>query len=128
VRRTSGRPTWCANEPRRAAEDPREGYHLEADLADNAIAYLRELRLSHPDRPFFLWYGSAAPHAPHQVPDEWIERFHGRFDEGWDAGARRPIVDSSNSASFRGHTAVPRPPWVEGVVDVDEPRRRLYAA
>ena len=33
---------------------PEEGYHLEADLADNAIAYLRELRLSHPDRPFFL--------------------------------------------------------------------------
>src|SRR5204863_1579444 len=64
---------------------PQDGYHLDADLADNAIAYVRELRLSHPDRPFLLWYASAAPHAPHQAPAEWIERFRGQFDDGWDA-------------------------------------------
>ena len=65
--------------------EPDDGYHLDADLADNAIAYLRELRISHPDRPFLLWYASAAPHAPHQAPPEWIDRFRGRFDDGWDA-------------------------------------------
>ena len=38
-----------------------------------------------PHRPFLLWYASAAPHAPHQAPPEWIDRFRGRFDDGWDA-------------------------------------------
>src|SRR5438874_1328138 len=56
---------------------PDEGYHLDADLADNAIAYLDELRASHPERPFLLWYATAAPHAPHQAPPAWIERFRG---------------------------------------------------
>src|SRR4029078_6907911 len=64
--------------------EPGDGYHLDADLADNAIAYLRELRVSHPASPFFLWSASAAPHAPHQAPPEWIDRFRGRFDDGWD--------------------------------------------
>ncbi len=86
ARRTSGRRTSCATRTtssRRAT--PADGYHLDADLADNAIAYLRELRISHPDRPFLLWYASAAPHAPHQAPPEWIDRFRGQFDDGWDA-------------------------------------------
>jgi arylsulfatase len=47
---------------------PDAGYHLDANLADQAIAYMRELRAASPDRPFFMWYASAAPHAPHQVP------------------------------------------------------------
>src|SRR5215472_12188470 len=71
---------------------PNEGYHLDADLADNAIAYLDELRASHPDRPFLLWYASAAPHAPHQAPPEWIERFRGRFDDGWDDWRTNTLV------------------------------------
>ena len=107
---------------------PEEGYHLEADLADNAIAYLRELRLSHPDRPFFLWYGSAAPHAPHQVPDEWIERFHGRFDEGWDAWREATHRRQLELGILpEGTPLSPRPPWVEEWSTIDEPRRRLYA-
>ena len=75
---------------------PAEGYHLDADLADQAIDYLRELRLSHPDRPFLLWYASGAPHAPHQAPPEWIDRFRGRFDDGWDAW-REATLDRQKS-------------------------------
>ena len=107
---------------------PEAGYHLEADLADNAISYLSELRLSHPERPFFLWYGSAAPHAPHQAPEEWIERFRGRFDDGWDAWReathRRQIELGVLPA---GTPLSPRPSWVEEWSTINEPRRRLYA-
>ena len=107
---------------------PEEGYHLEADLADNAIAYLRELRRSHPERPFFLWYGSGAPHAPHQAPPEWIERFRGRFDAGWDAwreATHRRQLETGILAE--GTPLSPRPPWVEEWSTIDGPRRRLYA-
>ena len=98
--------------------DPSDGYHLDADLADNAIAYLRELRISHPQRPFLLWYASAAPHAPHQAPPEWIDRFRGQFDDGWDAwrDATLAAPDRARHPSRR-HAAVGPSAVDRGVVD-----------
>ena len=53
---------------------PEAGYHLDADLADEAIRQVRDLHVHDPDRPFFLWYATGSPHAPHQAPAEWIDR------------------------------------------------------
>ncbi len=107
---------------------PAEGYHLDADLADEAIVSLRELRLSHPDRPFLLWYASGAPHAPHQAPPEWIDRFRGRFDDGWDAW-REATFDRQKSLGIVPPDAElsERPEWVEPWSEIDPERRRLYA-
>lgn len=63
---------------------PEEGYHLTEDLTDEAIAYLRDLRQIDPHKPFFMYYAPGATHAPHHVPKEWIERYAGRFDEGYE--------------------------------------------
>jgi len=107
---------------------PHDGYHLDADLADNAIAYLRELRLAHPQRPFFLWYASAAPHAPHQAPPEWIARFRGRFDGGWDAWREATLARQRELGIVPPTTELSaRPPWVEPWDEIDADRRRLYA-
>jgi arylsulfatase len=112
-------------EPPRA---PEAGYHLDADLADNAIAYLDELRASHPDRPFLLWYASAAPHAPHQAPPEWIERFRGRFDGGWDAWRDATFARQRELGVTPGAAALSeRPAWIPPWSDLDADRRRLYA-
>jgi arylsulfatase len=107
---------------------PEDGYHLDADLADQAIAYLRELRFAHPHRPFFLWYASAAPHAPHQAPPEWIERFRGRFDGGWDAW-RAATLERQHALGIVPPDAQlsERPPWIEPWDEIDPERRRLYA-
>src|SRR5262245_12444292 len=64
---------------------PENGYHLSADLADQAIAYLGDLRAVDADRPFFLYLATGACHSPHHAPPEWIERYRGQFDEGWDS-------------------------------------------
>ena len=67
---------------------PHEGradYHLSEDLADQAITWIQRHRGSAPDRPFFCYFAPPAVHAPHHVWPEWIERFRGRFDGGWDA-------------------------------------------
>lgn len=112
-------------EPPRA---PADGYHLDADLADNAIAYLRELRAASPDRPFFMWYGSAAPHAPHQVAPEWIDRYRGHFDDGWDAWREGTLERQKALGVVPADTVLSeRPEWVESWDEIDEPRRRLYA-
>ena len=59
-------------------------YHLSEDLADQAIAWIRRQRVSAPDRPFFCYFAPPAVHTPHHVWPEWIDRFAGRFDAGWD--------------------------------------------
>ena len=107
---------------------PEEGYHLDADLADAAIEYHRQHRLAHPDRPFMMWYASAAPHAPHQAPPEWIERHAGRFDAGWDAWrdqvlARQKELGMVDAGVELSH----RPDWVPAWEDLDGDHKRLYA-
>lgn len=60
-------------------------YHLTADLADRAISWLHEVKDARPDRPYLLYIATGATHAPHHAPKDWIDRFKGRFDKGWDA-------------------------------------------
>ena len=107
---------------------PEEGYHLDADLADEAIAQLRNLHLHNPDRPFFLWYASGSPHAPHHAPAEWMERYRGRFDDGWDVW-REETFARQKALGIVPDDAVlsARPAWVEAWDDIDDERRRLYA-
>ena len=62
----------------------REGYHLTEDLADHAIDWIYRQRSSAPDRPWFTYFSTPAVHAPHHAPTEWINRFAGHFDMGWD--------------------------------------------
>src|SRR6516162_3937173 len=59
-------------------------YHLTEDLADHAIAWMRNVKSLAPDKPFFLYVAPGATHAPHQAPADWIAKFKGQFDMGWD--------------------------------------------
>ena len=64
---------------------PEDGYHLSKDLADQAIEMLRNKNASNPSKPFFMWFNPGANHAPHQVPEDWIAKYKGKFDDGYDA-------------------------------------------
>jgi arylsulfatase A-like enzyme len=59
------------------------GYNLITDMADEGIKYMRQLKASAPEQPFFLYYVPGGTHAPHQPKQEWIDKFHGKFDMGW---------------------------------------------
>jgi arylsulfatase len=59
------------------------GYNLTTDLADDAIRYMQELNASAPEKPFFLYYVPGGTHSPHQPTKEWIDKFKGKFDMGW---------------------------------------------
>ena len=60
-------------------------YNLTTDLADEAIGYMKELNAAAPDKPFFLYYVPGGSHSPHQPKAEWVEKFKGKFDKGWNA-------------------------------------------
>ena len=62
----------------------RHDYHMTEDIADKAIAWMRLQRASNPHRPFFTYFATGAMHCPHHVWPEYIERFKGQFDGGWD--------------------------------------------
>ncbi len=63
---------------------PAEGYHLSEDLADRAISWLEQQSALAPDKPFFMYFAPGATHAPHLVPDDWRDKYVGKFDAGWD--------------------------------------------
>jgi arylsulfatase len=64
---------------------PENGYHLTEDLADRAVAWMRQQKALTPDKPFFVYFAPGATHAPHHVPPGWSERYRGQFDDGWDS-------------------------------------------
>ncbi len=62
--------------------DPK--YHLSADLADKAIAWLDKHEAYAPDKPFFMYWATGASHGPHHIFKEWADKYKGKFNEGWD--------------------------------------------
>jgi arylsulfatase A-like enzyme len=64
---------------------PEKGYHLSKDLADKAIQMLKDQKSTNPSKPWYMWYCPGANHAPHQAPAEYIAKYKGKFDDGYDA-------------------------------------------
>src|SRR5580692_4430303 len=68
-------------EPPKTAE---EGYHFTEDMTDKAISWVRQQKALMGDKPFFMYFAPGACHAPHHVPQEWADKYKGKFDQGWD--------------------------------------------
>jgi arylsulfatase A-like enzyme len=103
-----------------------EGYHLSADLADRAIEFVGDLRAVDADRPFFLYLCTGACHSPHHAPTEWIDRYKGAFDSGWDAWRDEVFARQLSLGLLPAGTALsPRPPWVPAWSELDDVEREL---
>jgi arylsulfatase A-like enzyme len=72
------------NHPVEPPAMPEDGYHLTTDLTDKAVEFIRDAKMLVPDKPFFMYFCPGATHAPHHAPKEWIERYKGRFDMGYE--------------------------------------------
>jgi arylsulfatase A-like enzyme len=73
------------NHPVDQNKSPEEGYHFTDDITDRALEFIRDAKVIAPEKPFFLYYAPGACHAPHHAPKEWIEKYKGRFDAGYEA-------------------------------------------
>ena len=69
--------------------DPEDGYHLSEDLVDHAIGFVHDTNSIRPDRPFFMYLAFGASHAPHQAPAAYLDKYRGRYDDGWDVARDR---------------------------------------
>jgi arylsulfatase len=105
-----------------------EGYHFSEDIVDKAIAWIRGTRVMTPDKPFFLYCSFGATHAPHHVAKEYIEKYKGKFDKGWDA------VRDETLANMKAKGTVPpdaeltdRPIGVLAWDELNETQKMVYA-
>jgi arylsulfatase len=64
---------------------PDEGYHLSKDLADHAISMIKDQKAGNPSKPWYMWFCPGANHAPHHCPEEYIAKYKGKFDDGYEA-------------------------------------------
>ncbi|MBQ4900773.1 arylsulfatase [Paenibacillus sp. Marseille-P2973] len=109
-------------------KQPEEGYHLTEDLTDKAIQYVREQKSAAPDKPFFLYLAYGATHAPHHAPKEFIDKYAGKYDQGWDV-AREQWFSRQKKLGIIPQNAQlpPRNPGVKPWHSLTPTERQLFA-
>ena len=95
------------NHPVEQPYSPEEGYHLSVDITDRAIAYIDDVKSIAPDRPIFLYYAPGCAHAPHHVPKEWIEKYKGRFDAGYEQARETMLAKQKELGIVSQDTELP---------------------
>jgi arylsulfatase len=107
---------------------PAEGYHLSEDLVDHAIGFIHDTVSIRPDRAFFTYLAFGAMHAPHQAPAAYLERYRGRFDDGWDVARDKWFARQLEMGLLPADTQLaPRNPGVEAWDSLPDNQRRLAA-
>ncbi len=105
-----------------------DGYHVSEDIVDQSMGWIRDLKSVRPDRPFFLYLAFGATHAPHQAPREYIERYRGKFDQGWDAAREEWFARQlAMGVVPPGTTLAPRNPGVAAWEELTENQRKFAA-
>jgi arylsulfatase A-like enzyme len=106
--------------------DPK--YHLDADLADHASAWIRQQHSLAPDKPFFAYYAPGLAHAPHQAPKEWIAKFKGQFDQGWDKVREETLARQIKQGVVpEGTKLTARPKEIPAWDSLSDDQKKLYA-
>ena len=95
------------NHPVEPPRTPEEGYHLTDDLTDKALEFIKDAKAIAPEKPFFLYYAPGACHAPHHAPTEWIEKFKGRFDMGYEAMREQTLARQKEMGLVPADTELP---------------------
>ena len=105
-----------------------EGYHLDEDLIDRAIHFILDAHVIAPDKPFFLYHAPGCAHAPHQVAPEWIEKYKGKFDMGWDEYREVVFARQKELGIFPADAELsPRDPDVPAWDTLSDQQKKLYA-
>ena len=103
-------------------------YHFMTDMTDKASAWIRYQKAITPDKPFFVYFAPGATHAPHHVPKEWIAKWKGRFDQGWDRIREETLVRQTRMGLVPpGTKLAPKPPAIKDWDKLSDDEKRLFA-
>jgi arylsulfatase A-like enzyme len=104
------------------------GYNLITDMADDAINYMSSLNAAAPEKPFFVYYVPGGTHSPHQPKKEWIDKFKGKFDMGWEKLREQIFANQKRLGVIPANTELT--PWPDTLPKWDSLsflRKKLYA-
>ena len=103
-------------------------YNFDYDMADQAIQWIRNQKVVVPDKPFFCYYAPGATHAPHHPKKEWIAKYKGKFDQGWDQVRENTLARQKKLGLVPADTQLtPRPKGIAAWDSLDAPHKQLYA-
>lgn len=103
-------------------------YNLDYDLADQAIKWMRTQHSLAPNRPFLMYYAPGATHAPHQPRKEWIAKYSGKFDQGWDVLREQTLSRQKQLGIVPPDTQLtPRPPAIPAWDSLNADQKKLYS-
>ena len=110
-------------------EPPRgPNYHLMTDMADQAIRWTQAVKSLTPEKPFFVYFAPGATHAPHHVPKEWIARYKGKFDRGWDKLREETLARQiALGVVPAGTKLAPKPAAIKDWDQLSGDERKLFA-
>jgi arylsulfatase len=104
------------------------GYHLMTDMTDQAIGWMQSEKSLTPDKPFFIYFAPGATHAPHQVPKEWIAKYKGQFDQGWDKLREQTLERQKKLGVVPADTKLaPKPDAIKDWDKLSADERTLFA-
>ncbi|WP_317929734.1 arylsulfatase [Halioxenophilus sp. WMMB6] len=104
------------------------GYLLDEDLADHLIRWVHNQKASAPDKPFFAYLATGSAHAPHQAPKEWIAKFKGRFDDGWDKEREKILARQKALGIVPADTELSqRPDVIPAWSSLSDTEKKVYA-
>jgi arylsulfatase len=103
-------------------------YHFTTDMTNQAISWVRFQKALAPDRPFFMYFAPGATHAPHHVPAEWIEKYKGKFDQGWDK-IREVTLERQKKMGIvpAGTPLAPKPTDIKDWDKLNADEKKLFA-
>jgi len=103
-------------------------YHLSTDLADHAISWMQRSKAIDPVRPFFLYVAPGATHTPHMAPKEWLDKYKGQFDSGWDRYREMTFERQKKLGIVPQNTKLtPRPESLPAWDSLNADQKRLYS-
>ncbi|NLS02733.1 arylsulfatase [Rhizobium sp. P32RR-XVIII] len=103
-------------------------YILDVDLADHAIDWIRMQKSVAPQKPFLAYYATGTSHAPHHAPKDWIARFKGKFDQGWDRVREETFARQKQMGVIPENAKLtPRPAELPAWDSLSADQKRLYA-
>ncbi|NIY96779.1 arylsulfatase [Salipiger sp. HF18] len=107
---------------------PEQGYNLNVDLVDDAVAWLDRQQSIAPDKPYFMYFAPGAVHAPLHVSQEWIDKFAGQFDQGWDAVREETLARQKDIGVVPEDTDLtPRPEEIRAWDALDADAQKLFS-
>jgi arylsulfatase len=103
-------------------------YNFDYDIADQAVKWVRNQKAVAPDRPFFLYYAPGATHSPHHPKKEWIAKYKGRFDQGWDKVREETLARQKKLGIVPTDTQLtPRTVGIPAWDSLNAEQKQLYA-